>query len=103
MINIFKRLLLRIVFGKSYDYMARSLAHDPRIKTARLVDILVRKDGLEKRLEADWLKKMAKIVSTPKLEVASKKYRDACCGMFPTHLTRPILCENCQCIKDLLE
>ncbi len=72
MIFFFKRLLLKIVFGKSYDYMARSLVHDPRIKTAKIVDILVRKDGSEKRLEADWLKEMAKIVSTPNLEIKSK-------------------------------
>ena len=101
--NLFKRLLLRIVFGKSYDYMARSLIHDPRIKNARLIDIVVRKDGLEKRMEADWLKKLAKIVSTPNLELKCKKYRDDCCGMFPTHLSRPIICENCQAIKNLVE
>ena len=58
---------------------------------------------IERRLDADWLKKMAKIVSTPKLETKSKKYRDDYCGMFPKDISRPILCENCTIIKQLLE
>jgi hypothetical protein len=103
MINFFKRLLLRIVFGRDYDYMARSLTHDPRAKKAKLIDFVVRKDGLERRIEGDWLRNMAKIVSTPKLEEQCRKYVEQCDSMFPKDISRPILCENCQAIKTLLE
>jgi len=61
---LFRRLLLRWVLGKSaYNYMCRSLAYDPRLRNCRAVDIIIRKDGLERRIEADWLKKLRKIVA----------------------------------------
>lgn len=61
-INRARALLLRIALGDgSYDYMIRTLAVDRRVKTARMVDVVVRKDGIEKRFEADWIKHVARI------------------------------------------
>jgi len=57
------RGLLRQALGdRAFEYMCRSLAHDPRLRSARMVDIVVRKDAVERRIEADWLKAIAKIV-----------------------------------------
>ena len=62
-----RRLLLWLALGpRTYDYMWRVLATDPRLRTCKLADIVVRKDGREKRIEADWLKKIAKIVLPPR-------------------------------------
>ena len=58
-----RRALLRLALGgRTYDYMRRSLGQDPRTKRARSVDIVVRKDGVERRIEADWAKDIARIV-----------------------------------------
>jgi hypothetical protein len=63
--NYFKRLLLRLALGgRTYDYMCRTLSQDPRLPRCRLADIVVRKDGKEIRIEADWLKKLCKIIET---------------------------------------
>lgn len=62
-IDFIKRMLLRLVFGnRTYSYMCRSLSQDSRLRSARLTDIIVRKDGREVRIEADWLKNLCKIV-----------------------------------------
>ncbi len=56
-------LLLRLALGeRTFNYMVRSVQHDKRTPGARLVDIVVRQDGVEKRIEADWVKKIARIV-----------------------------------------
>jgi len=58
-----RRFLLRLALGRrTYQYMVRSITHDPRTRRARLVDIVVRKDGHERRIEADWVKNLARIV-----------------------------------------
>lgn len=63
LLNSFKRLCLRLCLGANdYEYMVRTLCQDPRAPKARLIDIVVRKDGLERRVEADWLKKLARLV-----------------------------------------
>ncbi len=103
MINFIKRLLLLIIFGKQYDYMARSVMFDNRVKTAKLVDIVVRKDGIERRIEADWIKNLAKIVSTSKRENESIAYNKKYGHYFPKDISRPILCENCTIIKNIIE
>ena len=46
----------------TFYYMVRSLQRDPRIRYAHTVDIVIRKNGLERRIEADWLKKLARYV-----------------------------------------
>jgi uncharacterized tellurite resistance protein B-like protein len=66
---IWLRLLcLRIALWGEYDYMVRTLQADKRLRVAKDVDIVVRKDGNELRFEADWLKRLAKLVKdvTPK-------------------------------------
>lgn len=71
----FRRLLLRLAIGKhTYEHMRISLAQDPRTRRARLVDIVIRKDGVERRVEADWLKTLARLVlpkQSPAPEVES--------------------------------
>jgi len=42
--------------------MCRSVQHDPRTRTAKEVDIVIRKDGMERRIEADWVKSVARII-----------------------------------------
>lgn len=63
--------LLKIALGKrTFNYMIRSLRYDKRTPRARLVDIVVRQDGREQRIEADWIKNIARItyhVKTPTL------------------------------------
>jgi len=57
------RLLLRLALGRrTYQYMVRTLQYDTRLRTARSADIVVRKDAREERIEADWLKAVARIV-----------------------------------------
>lgn len=61
----FRRFLLRLVMGqRTYDYMVQSVLADRRCFNAKAVDIVVRKDGREKRIEADWIKKLYRIVWT---------------------------------------
>ena len=58
-----KRLLLKLVLGKrTYYYMCRTVLTDPRLISARDVDMVIRKDGTERRIEADWIKKITKII-----------------------------------------
>lgn len=61
----FKRIrafLLRLALGKrTFDYMIRSTQADKRTPGAKLVDIVIRQDGREERIEADWVKTIAKI------------------------------------------
>ena len=58
-----RALLLRLALGKrQFDYMNRSIKNDPRTPGARLVDIVVRKDAREVRTEADWIKRIARII-----------------------------------------
>jgi hypothetical protein len=42
--------------------MIRTLSRDARVRNAHEVDFVVRKDGFERRIEADWIKKIARIV-----------------------------------------
>lgn len=46
----------------AFDLMVRSLRADPRVQGAHTVDIVIRKDGVEKRVEGDWIKYIARIV-----------------------------------------
>jgi hypothetical protein len=58
-----KRFLLKYILGKrTYEYMCRTLSQDPRLRQARLADIVVRKDGREVRIEADWLRNLCVLV-----------------------------------------
>ena len=58
-----RRFLLWLALGpRIYDYMSRVLREDHRLRTCRMADIVVRKDGKERRIEADWLKSLATIV-----------------------------------------
>jgi hypothetical protein len=58
-----RRFLLWLALGpRTYDYMSRVLREDARLRTCRLADIVVRKDGVEHRIEADWLKTLATII-----------------------------------------
>lgn len=53
--------LLRIALGRrTFEYMLRSIKADARTPRARMVDIVIRQDGVEKRIEADWVKKIAR-------------------------------------------
>jgi hypothetical protein len=57
-----QRWLLRLALGdRTYRYMCKTLSQDPRLKNCKLADIVVRKDGCEVRIEADWLKTLRKI------------------------------------------
>lgn len=61
--------LLRLALGnRTFEYMNRSIKADKRTPGARLVDIVVRQDGREERIEADWVKYIARIIkhSPPK-------------------------------------
>jgi hypothetical protein len=61
--SFWRRFFLRLALGRrTYQYMVRSITQDPRTRRARQVDIVVRKDGLERRIEADWVKSLARIV-----------------------------------------
>ncbi len=42
--------------------MCNTFKTDLRVKSARQVDIVVRKDAVERRIEADWAKQLARIV-----------------------------------------
>lgn len=53
---------LREALGDQFVYAVRTLQSDPRLADAHTVDIVVRKDGVERRLEADWLKALARLV-----------------------------------------
>ena len=58
-----KRLLLKWILGKrTFYYMCRTVLADPRLVSAHDVDMVIRKDGIERRIEADWIKKITKIV-----------------------------------------
>lgn len=73
--NYFKRLLLRIALGsRTYQYMCKSLSQDPRLRSAKLTDIIIRKDGREERVEADWLKTIGKMVSADLTEPVPQPY-----------------------------
>ena len=77
-VNWLRRHALRFVLGRrTYEYMVRSLLWDERLKRARVADIVCRKDAVEKRMEADWLRNLARIVSTPKNERLVKARRES--------------------------
>lgn len=58
-----RALLLRLVLGnRQFNYMNRSVKFDQRTPGAKLVDIVVRQDAVENRIEADWIKHIAQIV-----------------------------------------
>lgn len=59
--------LLRIALGDElFNLMERGLLGDPRLRDAHTVDLVVRKDAIEKRIEADWVKQIARIVLAPR-------------------------------------
>lgn len=63
-----RAFLLRLALGKrTYSYMIRSVKYDKRTPGAKLVDIVVRQDAKEIRIEADWVKDIARIVAHIKL------------------------------------
>lgn len=62
-----RRLLLWLALGpKQYRYMKRILAEDPRATRAYMTDIVIRKDGVERRFEADWVRSLARILHPPR-------------------------------------
>lgn len=66
MLRFIRRLLLRLALGnRTYRYMTRSVLQDPRTYRARSVDIVVRKDAFERRIEADWVRDIARLVRDP--------------------------------------
>jgi len=72
-VNFIKRLFLKLILGKrTYNYLCASLGYDPRLLKARTIDIIVRKDGREVRIEADWVKKIARILGE---DLNSKNFR----------------------------
>lgn len=59
-----RALLLRLALGsRQFDYMNRTIKNDKRTASARLVDVVVRKDAVERRIEADWIKHIARIIN----------------------------------------
>lgn len=57
-----RSLLLRLALGeRTYNYMLKSIKYDKRTPGAKTVDIIVRQDGREERIEADWVRTIAKI------------------------------------------
>lgn len=63
LIKFFRRQFLKIALGPyTYKYMTESISRDRRTKNAKTVDIVVRKDGQERRIEADWVKDIARII-----------------------------------------
>src|SRR5665213_637500 len=71
-----QRFFLWLALGShTYGYMKRTLAFDRRLSRCKLADIVVRQDGKEVRIEADWLKNMAKICikQPPKVKSAPIK------------------------------
>jgi hypothetical protein len=62
-VQVLRRGFLYLALGPSvYYYMVRSLQADKRAPVAKQIDIVVRKDGVEKRIEADWNKDLARLV-----------------------------------------
>lgn len=62
--NRIRALLLHLALGtNTFRYMVRSIKYDTRTPSSRWVDIVVRKDGVEERIEADWVKNIAKITN----------------------------------------
>ena len=64
-----RRLALRFALGSNdYKLLVSTCRQDPRLPRAYLVNIVVRKDGVEKTSEADWAKRMARLVDPSKLD-----------------------------------
>lgn len=69
-----RRLLLRLALGRQrYIYMTNSVLSDPRTPRARSVDVVVRRDGVERRIEADWIKFIARLLEPT---VPAKKWEE---------------------------
>jgi hypothetical protein len=67
--NWIKAKLLRLAMGRrTFDYMLKSINHDPRTRGARMVDIVVRRDAVERRVEADWVKKICRLTAHIKID-----------------------------------
>lgn len=65
--------LLRFALGRrTFEYMLRSIKADRRTPGARMVDIVVRQDGREERIEADWVKEIARMA----YHLEAPKHRD---------------------------
>jgi hypothetical protein len=55
-------LLLRLALGRhTFEYMLRSIKADPRMPDPYTIDIVVRKDAVEKRWEAQWIATIARM------------------------------------------
>ncbi len=58
-----KRLLLRLALGKwTYELILSSIRADPRMCDPHSIDIVVRKDAVERRIEGDWIKQVARLI-----------------------------------------
>jgi hypothetical protein len=62
-VRMLRKCLLWLALGpRTYRYMAGTVRADKRCRNARMVDIVVRKDAVERRIEADWVKTIAQIL-----------------------------------------
>lgn len=62
-----KLFLLQLIFGKrTVNYMSITLFQDPRLLSVDAnADIVIDRNGQERRIEADWLKDLARVVVAP--------------------------------------
>lgn len=68
-IKYLRRALLWLALGpRTYRYMYDTLTVDFRTRTARWVNITIRKDGIERCYEADWCKDLARLVHPRRLD-----------------------------------
>jgi hypothetical protein len=58
----FKTALLSTALGKTYDSMVSTFTRYPGLRGAHMVDIIMRSDGKETRIQADWLKEIVRLV-----------------------------------------
>ena len=74
----------------------------------------MRKDGLERRMEADWIKKIYKIIYVSEVQEKEiikqrESYGDEWMTIntikkeHPSYFGRPDYCKSCQIIKDIIE
>jgi hypothetical protein len=58
-----RRVLLWLALGpQQYRHMKHVLSQDLRAPRARMIDIVIRKDAIERRLPADWVRSLARIL-----------------------------------------
>lgn len=62
--KIIRRFFLWLALGPdTYRYVKGSVFSDHRAKSAHIIDLVVRKDAKETRIEADWVKSLIRIMS----------------------------------------